>query len=416
MPQQPEQDWFAAQLTQGGDDFFAQTDAPAPEGKSLGGFLGNVVSSGVDAVKGAVSMLDPRNWDDMVSQMAQGQRDARAKLLSGESFEAPAAARYGSVDKATDTLYNDPVGAALELAPFARPTIGLSRVKSGLQDAGVRTKRGAVKPNTAEINKMAGASQAGLDKMSDGVARTALTENINPMTRRGLETTQSRIETLGAVRDADIAAAPQVPIAGSGRRQLASVRPVAERYRVQSTPEADVASVVGVGKEIARNPLMTKPFAPGKRAMRDLTPNELNALNKGDNKALAGKFGKVGDAEIDARKAVVSARRDMLDEAVPGTKETGQRMRRLIDLRNVSNVARKRGEGRDAVGLTDMIALSSGRPSTLLLSTAMRPAAQAGLARGLYNAGGALPDALNFTDLHRLALLAELANEGSTEQ
>src|SRR3990167_10407352 len=116
MPQQ--QDWFAANApAQIEPDWFAQDVAPVvgiatpePEQKSLGGFARNVVTSGANVVKGAVSMLNPANWDDMAHGMAEGQRESRRRLIAGEAQDAPLARRYGSVEKATDTLYSDPVG------------------------------------------------------------------------------------------------------------------------------------------------------------------------------------------------------------------------------------------------------------------------------------------------------------------
>jgi hypothetical protein len=142
--------------------------------------------------------------------------------------------------------------------------------------------------------------------------------------------------------------------------------------------------------------------------MKDLTPVQLNTLNKGDNRALSGLFGKVGDAEIDARKAVVESRRAMLDEAVPGTRDLGQQMSKLITGRNVANVMRRRTEGNNPVTLTDFISLTSGHPEVFALSTAMKPAAQAAIGGTLYRTGAALPSQIDLTALYRMALLQQL--------
>lgn len=387
--------------------------------KSLGGFVRNIGTSGVDAVKDAASMVDPRNWGGMVKTISAQHTAANADFMRGVDAVKRGESPFKDVGKnlrermsgVAAAAYENPVGTAMALIPGARPAVGLRAVKSGFQAIGKRFVRGALKPDTTNLRKMAGSSQAGIDKMADQVTETALREGVNPMTKRGLNTVQRRADALNTVRDTDIAAAPQVPMLGSGRRQLTSLRPVAEKYggRRQSTPQADMREIQTFAKDLKANPDITTRGPGRTRPMRDLTPDELNQLNKGDNRALSGKFGKVGDAEIDARKAVVGSRRDMLDEAVPGTKDIGRRLKDLIDLRNVSNVARKRGEGRDGLGLTDLIALSSGRPETLLLSTAMRPAAQAGIGGALHRTGAVLPSQIDLTALYRAALLAQLS-------
>lgn len=428
------------------------TPQPSTDGeKSIGGFLGNVVSSGAGAIENTVNtLLHPIE----AIKAAHAQKVAWDAQPINEPvvYARPGQRLLAQLGQAGEEVYQDPVGMALAFTGGGAAKIPTAPLKGPLVRAGVRTMRGAIKPNTGDLNKMAGSTQAGLDAMSERVAQTTLRERVNPMTGRGLETIQRRVDALNDQRDTMIAGAPQQPVEGSGVRQLRSLRPVQRKYGPQSQTfsERDVAEIRGLRGEMRRNPELTKstdrevpreahlvdePFmggnAPssvgntasgtptetvkGPRRMRDLSPNELNRMNKGDNAALRDKFGKVGNAEIDARKAVVGSRRDMLEESVPGTKAIGKRLSELIDLRNVANVARKRGEGRDLLGLTDLIALTSQRPAALLATTAMRPAAQAGVAGMLYRTGQALPETVNLGPLLKAALLAELL-KGSQEQ
>lgn len=425
MPQQ-QSEYLSLDPNAGLDDYLSTdpNDGVASEPKTVRGFLGNVASSGADTAKGVLSMLDPRNWDDMLAAGNAG------KVEFAEQVKASIAGRPGGDggdvgfdpsfkrlrqqgQQLVDESYRNPVGTAVSFLPGAKPRINLTPVKAATQAGGARLMRGAVKAPSSEINKMSGASRAGLDAKSEQIAQTALREGVNPMTARGLETIQQRVENLGKVRDSDIAAAPQVPIAGSGRRQLTSLRPVVDKYRgsAQSTPQADLREIQLFARDMKSNPDITTRGPGRTRPMRDLSPNELNQLNKGDNKALTGKFNKVGDAEIDARRAVIDQRRTEMESVVPGTKDTGRKMNELINLRNVANVARKRSEGRDGVGINDMIALGSGRPETLVLSTAMRPAVQAGIGGMLHRTGAALPSDVDLTNLYRLALMQQLASE-----
>lgn len=95
------------------------------QGKSVGGFLNNLATSAgdfvVDTVKGIPSLArgairigraglgDPRAWQELrrdVPQVASGVKDY-------------AVDRYGSVNKALDTLYTDPVGALADVSTIA---------------------------------------------------------------------------------------------------------------------------------------------------------------------------------------------------------------------------------------------------------------------------------------------------------
>jgi hypothetical protein len=320
--------------------------------------------------------------------------------LGGKGAQAGAEALGASPDQAA--LAGD-VGSivAPSLATAAANRV-LPPLKQGLDTVSTRMMRGAIKANTGDLNKMAGAQRVGIDEMSERVAKSALERDINPLTKRGAAQIQGRIDETSAARDAAIANAPPTPVPGSGFRQLSSVRPVAQQYRQQSTPQSDIATIQRIGREMLDNPALTKPGG----GMRDLTPQELADLNTGDNRALRDRFGK-SSAEIDAKKAIVGQRVQDLERAVPGTREQGQEMKTLIDLRKVSRAARKRAENRDSIGLTDIIALAN--PKTLVASTLMRPAVQAGAAGGIYRAGQALPAKLSPAEVTRLvALLTQL--------
>jgi hypothetical protein len=269
--------------------------------------------------------------------------------------------------------------------------------------------------------KVSGSAQKGLDQVAGDVAENYLRTGVNPGRASGMQKIQRNVEEGWAKYDAGIAAAPQVPTPGSGQAQLMALKPVVQKYRQQSSPDSDVKSITDFGRAMTRNPAMSERspavarggqvVTPRKREMKDLTPNEENMLNKGDNRAMSGLFGKVGDAEIDARKAVIEGRRQRMDAAAPGTRELGQQVSRDITGRNVANIRRRRTEGNNPVSLTDVISLSSGHPSTFMLSTALRPAVQGMGAGALYRTGAALPSQIDLTALYRLALMQQLEEE-----
>lgn len=101
------------------------------EGRSVGGFLKNVGTSGRNVLSGLGAAANPKNWPGIVSGMAEGQNEAWRKLESGE----PMIGRYNTPSQAASTFYDDPVGAALEAAPMVP---GLAKIAPGALRATAR--------------------------------------------------------------------------------------------------------------------------------------------------------------------------------------------------------------------------------------------------------------------------------------
>jgi len=118
------------------DQFIASQIAalPAPvaaEPKSVGGFLGNVVKSGADAIGGVgsalINVLNPDMENNTVAGVAKLALGTGQLLIPGEQGleKYPKAVadfyknRYGSLEAIGNTLYNDPVGALLDASVVA---------------------------------------------------------------------------------------------------------------------------------------------------------------------------------------------------------------------------------------------------------------------------------------------------------
>lgn len=384
---------------------------PARESSSVGGFVRNIGSDAVNTVSGLASMvLHPIDTATAFKDQAVKSLHRQAMINRGD---IESIGMHKSIPQlmgmAAEHAYEKPVGTALLVAGSkAGPSkVGLAPIKGGLERLGVRAMRGALKVNTGDINKMVG-SQRGMDAVADAVAKDALDAGVT-VTKHGARRVQRQIDATDAARTAAIDAAPDVPVPGSRVAQLRSLRPVVRKYgpASQTLSEADTAAVRGVRSELRRNPALQD----------DLTPRQLNTMNRGDNRALAEKYGKgsVGDAELDALKAITGARSASLESVVPGTKELGTQMRKLIDVRKVLDVARKRGDNRDVIGINDMLAIAAGNPKALIASTAMRPAAQSMGAHALYRTGKALPSQIDLAALYKLALLEQLTGASEPE-
>lgn len=348
----------------------------ATQGSMLGGTFGGNVGSGVGAAAGT--------------------------LVDGGSLEdaAVSGAKNFALSKATGAVIN-------KAMPWAS---GL------LQRGGARAMKGAVKPDRGYLEKMAGAKQGGISKMEDQIVQTALDEDINPVRRSGMDKLQGRIEATAAQRDAAIDAAPNVPVPGSANRARAAGR---RSLRVMSrgdAPQEDIAVVQKFLGDLESSP-RTSVDVGGTRQLRDLTPRELAETVEAGNDRMRGLFnGQSKNAEVQSRLRVQRARTRSLDDAA-GTKDLSQRMKRLIDLRNVGNIATRRAASNNPISLTDVISLSAGRPGVLAGSIGMKAPVLGDIALALNRTGKSMaggPSA-GFEQLRR-AVLALALNQQSNEQ
>ena len=170
-----------------------QTPPPAPvepSKPSVGGFLGNVLSSGANAIGGIASAVaHPIKTVEALGNTAVGGIEAGIKgagdLLTGGKYTANGGAgmpktneenqwdaftgmlkdRYGSLDAVKNTLYKDPVGAAMDIASVLEGGAGLvgkgaEALKLGeLGKAAELGKAGEVVRPAVEASGLAGAAQ-----------------------------------------------------------------------------------------------------------------------------------------------------------------------------------------------------------------------------------------------------------------
>ncbi len=137
----------------------------APQKKSVGGFASNVVKSGArsigDLMGAVVNTLNPdmeKNTVANLGKLAVGTAQfLDPTQMLGTGFEDRARTvgnfykdRYGGLDKIGNTLYNDPVGAALDVATVA------SGVGGALKGAGTVSKLSGLTKAGNAFTKAAG--------------------------------------------------------------------------------------------------------------------------------------------------------------------------------------------------------------------------------------------------------------------
>ena len=171
-----------------------------PEEKSVGGFVSNIIPSGVEAVKGITSAIfHPIQTAKSVGKIGIG---GVQKLIPGEqgqeeNFDALITFfkdRYGSLDKIKETAYQDPVGFGLDLATVFSGG-GAAATKLGIvSKVGALTKTGQVLNKVSDvvnpINQVTKLAGKGLEKVTAGRkigGKDYVMDNLTELDRLGVD-------------------------------------------------------------------------------------------------------------------------------------------------------------------------------------------------------------------------------------
>lgn len=182
----------------------------APQTKSVGGFMGNIVGSGFKAVGdlgGAlVNTLNPDMEKNTVANLGKlvigtlQYIDPTQAL--GTKYEKNAKAvgqfyldRYGSVDKVMNTLYNDPVGMALDVGAVLSGAGGALKGAGSVSKVAGLTKAGNAFSKAASFTdpfSLAGKGVRVAGKPVAGAIRPALKDVSTFLARRSIKASGSQ--------------------------------------------------------------------------------------------------------------------------------------------------------------------------------------------------------------------------------
>lgn len=407
----PDQDWFAANAP--AEDWFAANAPIASHLKAEQQVRDRPPSMAeLDMGFGAGGFSE----DDRVRVQKEGRKylPMIGALLGGGPVGAGIGAAVGTLSErgldkgnidrtdVTDSAFDGGKTAASALVGGKVGTAALRAVAPPAQRLAQRFMKSAMKADRGYLEKMSGSKHGGIAKMEDEIVDTALSRNINPVSRKGLDKVHDAIDDVSARRTGVIRSAPATPIPFSGgRADRAALKGLAKAKRGDA-PQDDIAAVEALIKDLRTSPktseisqqgvsfasqpssllnaqgqpLMRMRAVPGKETSRlkDLTPTETAEAITAGNDRLRGLFGgTTKNAEIQARLGVQRTRTASLDKAA-GTKPMSEDMRRLIDLRNVGNIALRRADASNPISMTDVISLSAGRPAVGAVSAGMKSA------------------------------------------
>jgi hypothetical protein len=364
-----------------------------PEEKSVGGFLRNVLTSGgnfvSDTVEGAISLAT------LAGRMAQAQQNPLEAAKLGEDFvglvkSSPQIAkaainavkeRYGSGEKALNTIYNDPVGVLSDIltvtpagatrataAKFpraaavvakARPSNIMGVAGKTLQSRGIVNAGKELKPAIADLKRLSPVGGASLANKADDLAKFVLENKLKKSddaadlihkTEEGVSEALEqefarRTQAIGArsgpraskfVDEASITNHPEVKVNGGGPefQELEPPPPVVPHNRgfmphvedrINDLRSSASHQAIPDGDVAAIDAVLAKfKETPIVKQFPDGTIEPIDALSvaRGTSKWSTNKaYGELKGAEVEAQKAIEQGLRDYVKDQVPETRD-----------------------------------------------------------------------------------------------
>ena len=319
---------------------------PTPEKPSVGGFLGNVISAGANAIGGVTNaVMHPIKTAESLYSTAEGGAQAGVKavgdLLTGGKYTANGGAgmpktneenqwdaftgmlkdRYGSLDAIKNTLYKDPVGVAMDIASVLEGGAGLVGEAADAAKLGTLGKvaeigeAGDVVRPAVEASGLAGAAQ----KVSE-VAKEA-----NPINLAG----KAVGAVAGKVGDVMGGAGEKLP----GQIMNSILKPGIKEFNFGKNPGTAVANegITASSKEGLLNKIISTKKSIGenigtvlKSAIgKDKTIDVGKIINDSISEDIQSAI-KSGDVELGRR--LVNIKKGLTEEFVPDeTSDTGMR-------------------------------------------------------------------------------------------
>lgn len=333
---------------------------PEPEKKSISGFLSNVVESGKDFVVDTVKGLPSLGRGALrVARAGMGDPNAAREIVEAVpqiagALKDHAVERYGSLDKAGETLYNDPVGALSDVSTIASGGSLLPARAAGVTGRiarGARAVERATNPMRAIAKPMATATEVG--------AAALVRPSLNPPKRlRAQQHAPLEIERT-AIRG------------GIVTRGQAGKR--AKGAAAQTTARAQAATDAGVA--MPRADIVQFPNTLDR--VEKMTPNvrEFDQLAALEAETAASLPASLTPSELLSRRRVLDDELDSVYRAAerggppPGVREKGQRElagRMRTTLRDVAPDVRASDDAARQFGLVERaMGEAADRPSRL---------------------------------------------------
>lgn len=237
----------------------ATPPAELEQPKTLGGFAGNVVKSGLETAgsigSALLNILNPDMEKNTLANVAKLAVGTGQLLIPGEQGleDAPRAVgafyknRYGSLKAIGDTLYNDPVGALVDASMIA--DLGGMALTKGVSMATKGAKAVDLGSNTAKLGKLgtdlskAGKSIDPLRLATKGIGRI-----VNPK----LEKASGAVEGVGKGIRQDVSRI-YMPASIYGAEKEAAVAATLDKYGALGSSQTKYEKLKPIMESISKN-------------------------------------------------------------------------------------------------------------------------------------------------------------------
>lgn len=402
------------QTTQGG--FVPKTFIP--EKKTISGFLGNVGNSAINTVGGigsaVINTVNPNMEKNTIANLgrvgvgAAQLLDPTQVLGTGQEQTARNVGRfykdrYGGIENIKNTLYNDPVGAALDVSAVVGGVGGLAKGVAGLSTRGASSV--SLASNAAKMGKFGsgltraaevvdpfmlagkGITKVGKyvvgdapevlrtasnDVLTKGYGQPGKLEDISGVAGRPVgklindyKVYDRNPETIGsAITSASDAYDSLLRSAGSP----ISTKKLLESLDVQikkldnesllsetaaSQRDALITRRSNLEKYLSENNAVPLNFSPETAVKmktniyKDVKPAAFNPSYAGSGSQMAAK---------DAYRQLISS----IDDSAPGTRQLGRDQSALMQLQDVAETAMQRGKAKQGFGVGDSARIIAG--------------------------------------------------------
>lgn len=403
------------------DDPNVQWDSPAPE-RSLGGFAGNVLSSGANLVGDLVNAVtSPKQTAKAVGQLGMGAVESVIPGTQGHEQNVQALIdlykqRYGSMDNLVKTLYEDPVGVLADLSTVAG---GAGLAGKGVQLAAKTAKLGKVANVAGKTAKAAttvanvtdpiaapvrlGAKAIGAGKIPERMYESALKPSLSEKNRPripgqiatglsegivvsegGAKKLHGLVDTLNTKIEAEIAASRKTV---SPKRVAQRAEDIKKDWRNQVNPNADLKEINSAKKEFIKNNQMQIGVAPDGSpimAERPMPVAEAQKVKQGTYVQLRKKYGELGSARVEAEKALARGLKEEIASAIPEISALNARESKLLGLDTELERAVSRIRNHQIFGIGTPIAAGG----VAAMTGSAKAALAAGILRSLIDSPG----------------------------
>lgn len=388
---------------------------PPIEPKSLEGFVGNIGKSTVRGVKdiasAAVNIFNPNMDKNTIANLAKLGIDT-AKLIGGDKSENNRAKavgefyknRYGSLDNAINTIYEDPFGVALDASIVAdlggsiagkagelTKISGLAKAGEGLSKAGEvinplsgvsKLAKGAVEKTG--IGKVAGKAGEAVDAAKTGAAEF--------LAKRSTKGTGSQFVNFAEKADQDIGKWMVDQKIYDVSDAEKAIKPLQENYdKLVRSGKKINGSVFANNLRQKGIDIISKDQSPSARQLADKLWNEADIQEKlGDvtdtvltntksNSFAQAPKGSIIDPMSDNfNKVMGSVGIQTLEQVAPGSAEIGKKLQALQEFKSIIKKQSEVGKGSQIINIL--------KPS---VSGGIAGAAAGSFLPGIGNLGGA---------------------------